>query len=970
MGILIVITIIWLIVLHVRVNDLRDKVKNLSLSSKDFKQSAENEKHVQEPVQEQTIITAEENKPTQTQPVKTMAAAVSDSDYLKQALTVGNKKESNQSVEPPTETPSQDFTNYETKTFEPTVQEETKAPVFEFTAAKLFSWIGGFMLFLGVAFCIKYSIEHSLISPAMRITLSLILGVSLAVWGFFIKNEKYRITSHTLLGSGFAIIYISTYCSHLLYHFIPLKTAFVLMAITSFIALGASLKKEAKYVGYLGAIIAFLTPVLLSSGNDAWAIFFSYVFFVNMSSAFAAVKKNWTDLFICTLGFTWLCQAAWFIPFDSYKILGVVTFFSLYAISSAWLIRKQNGESLLSTTVGSFLCMELFLMLPIGSLVEGLSVSSQFLGYVLLVNFIILFLVGRGNLTQVFAKIGKCFSFFILFAWFAKNANSVPLWFSLGISVLFTALNASSDLLPIFNKNEDKKPDAFSVLYPLAVIGMFFVMFISYEWYNSTTNFGIMFTAMNIFLAGIIVLGALAEMLWVVFLAIAVIFLLLFVSVFGLDLSIFTPYAIISSFVPLFLCGGVLVALRKKGITSNIDYYEKILSFVNALMPFIFVLVIVAQSKVPANLHWLLGATMVICVLNIFVARLYHNVYTLPAIALGAGLVELSIWDGGLVNETSIVTYTSWILVIFSLFFIVPFINKKYFWEKCSTWIATTFAGLSFCGIGCMVIKEYAQWMPAGIIPTCLLGIYTYLLYLLWGKNKESQGNPMSIAFISGACLCFLTIIFPIEIKSHWLAVAWALEAVFLSYLNKNMPYKGWQIVSAGLGMIVGLWAICGIKELLPVPNTHIWNWYLWDYGICALSFYFIARLWEEPKQIKNIFYTLCGVTLFWLLNIEIAQWFCTGETLDFAFTGHLAEALTYTLAWALFGSALIGLGLFKEKPIISKIGIGVMVLPLIKFLLSDIWQLELLYRILGSFALAIILILVSFWYQKRQKIK
>ncbi|MBQ2313084.1 MAG: DUF2339 domain-containing protein, partial [Elusimicrobiaceae bacterium] len=282
----------------------------------------------------------------------------------------------------------------------------------------------------------------------------------------------------------------------------------------------------------------------------------------------------------------------------------------------------------------------------------------------------------------------------------------------------------------------------------------------------------------------------------------------------------------------------------------------------------------------------------------------------------------------------------------------------------------STIGIFAFCGIGCLIIEEYAQWMPTGIIPTCLLGIYTYLLYLLWGKNKEPQGNPMSIAFISGACLFFLTIIFPIEIKSHWLAVAWALEAVFLSYLNKNMPYKGWQIVSAGLGMIVGLWAICGIKELLPVPNTHIWNWYLWVYGTCALSFYFIARLWKEPKQIKNIFYILCGVALFWLLNIEIAQWFCTGETLDFAFTGHLAEALTYTLAWALFGSALIGLGLFKEKPIISKIGIGIMVLPLIKFLLSDIWQLELLYRILGSFALAVILILVSFWYQKRQKIK
>jgi len=689
-----------------------------------------------------------------------------------------------------------------------------------------------------------------------------------------------------------------------------------------------------------------------------------------MSSAYAAVKKNWTNLFICTICFTWLCQAAWFIPFASYKILGVVTFFSLYALASAWLIRKQESNSTLSTTVGVFLCMELFLMLPIGSLITGINLSAQFLGYVLLVNFIILLLAGRNNLTPIFTKIGKGLSFFILFAWFAKNANIIPLWFSLGTCVIFAALNASSDLLPLFNRNENRKPDAFSVLYPLAVMVMFLIIFMSYEWYNSLNHFGIIFTIMNIFLAALIVLGVLAEMLWVTFLAIAAVFVLLLATIFGLDLQTFTPCALISSFVPLFLCSGVLFALRKKGILPQNTHEEKAISFINALMPFIFILTIIAQIKAPANLHLLLGATMLVCILNIVVARLYQNIYTLPAIAVGAGLVELSIWDSALITEVTILPFTSWVLAIFALFIIVPFINKKYFWEKATTWIATTIAGLTVCWLGCMIIDKYANPMPIGTIPTCLLAIYTYLLYILWGKEKQPQGNPLSIAFISGACLFFLTIIFPIEIKNHWLAVAWALEALLLAYLNKNMPYKGWQIVSAGLGFIVGLWAMVGIKQLSPVPEVHIWNWYLWVYGICALCFGLIAYLWEKPEQIKQAFYILCGVTLFWLLNIEIAQWFSTGDTLTFAFTGQLAEALTYTLAWALFGSAVIGLGLFKDKSVISKIGVGIMILPLIKFLLSDIWQLELLYRILGSFALAVILIVVSFWYQKRQKIK
>lgn len=974
MELFILILFVWLLVLHFKINGLRDQLENFLSSTKPdvtpkgtIAPTQEQSCEEDHPDEQKTI----ETKPQETQPVQSMAASISKADYLKQALSVGNKPETQYNTENTTDnSQTETAANNETETFESQVQEETPAPVFEFTAAKLFSWIGGFMLFLGVAFCIKYSIEHSLISPAMRITLGICLGAGLAAWGFFIKNEKYRVTSHTLLGSGFAIIYIATYCAYLLYHFIHLETAFIFMAITSFIAMGASMKKDAKYVGYLGAIIAFLTPVLLNSGKDSWVIFFSYVFFINISTAFAAVKKNWNNLFICTLCFTWLCQANWFSPFAPYKMLGVVIFFSLYALASAWLIRKQEGQTVLAKTVGIFLCMELFLMLPAGSEITGIISSTQFLIYVLLVNFIILFLAGRGNLTVTFTKTGKILSFLILFCWFDKNANDIPLWFSLGTCVLFTALNASSDFLPLFNRNEKRKPDAFSVFYPLAIMGMFFVIFVSNEWYNSINNFGIIFIVMNIFLAGLIILGVLAEMLWITFLAIAAIFLLLFVTVFGLDLQIFTPGIIASSFVPLFLCGGVIYALRKKDLIKGISYEEKALSFTNALMPFVFILTIVTQIKAPANLHWLLGATMAICVLNVLVARLYQNTYNLPAIAIGAGLVELTVWQSELVNNFTVISFTSWTLALFALFVILPFINKKYFWEKSATWVATTFAGLSFCVIGCTIISDYyAANISMGLIPGCLLAIYICLLYLLWGKQKQPLGNPLSIAFISGACLFFLTIIFPIQINDYWLAVAWALEALFLSYLNKDLPYKGWRIVSGSLGIIVGLWAMAGIENLTPVPSTHIWNWYLWVYGICALCFGLIAYLWDKQSEIKNLFYILCGLTLFWLVNIEIAQWFNTDGTLTFAFTGHLAEALTYTLAWALFGFAVIGLGLLKEKNIISKIGIGIMVLPLAKFLLSDIWQLELLYRILGSFALAVILIFVSFWYQKRQKI-
>ena len=48
-----------------------------------------------------------------------------------------------------------------------------------FVGIKLFAWVGGLILFLGVAFFIKYSFDNNLISPAMRVTFGYLIGVGL-----------------------------------------------------------------------------------------------------------------------------------------------------------------------------------------------------------------------------------------------------------------------------------------------------------------------------------------------------------------------------------------------------------------------------------------------------------------------------------------------------------------------------------------------------------------------------------------------------------------------------------------------------------------------------------------------------------------------------------------------------------------------------------------------------------------------
>src|SRR6266566_3855081 len=53
----------------------------------------------------------------------------------------------------------------------------------QFMGAKLFAWIGGFALFLAVAYFVKYSFEHDLIPPEVRVALGYLVGIGLVVGG-------------------------------------------------------------------------------------------------------------------------------------------------------------------------------------------------------------------------------------------------------------------------------------------------------------------------------------------------------------------------------------------------------------------------------------------------------------------------------------------------------------------------------------------------------------------------------------------------------------------------------------------------------------------------------------------------------------------------------------------------------------------------------------------------------------------
>ena len=183
----------------------------------------------------------------------------------------------------------------------------------QFMGVKGFAWVGGLALFLGVAFFIKYSFDNNLVPPAVRAATGFIAGLGLLAGGLVMSRKNFPALSQTLCATGVVVLYAVTFACRTLFHFAffgPLPT-FLLMALITVTAFLLAARLNALVVAILGMLGGFLTPVLLSTGQDnPWGLF-GYIAILDAGLILIALNRRWH--FLAALGAvgTIIMQCGW-----------------------------------------------------------------------------------------------------------------------------------------------------------------------------------------------------------------------------------------------------------------------------------------------------------------------------------------------------------------------------------------------------------------------------------------------------------------------------------------------------------------------------------------------------------------------------------------------------------------------------------------------------------------------------------
>ena len=267
-----------------------------------------------------------------------------------------------------------------------------------FIGENLFSKIGIVIIIIGVFIGVKYSIQHNLISPAMRLVLGYLMGIGLFVTGAMLK-KKYESFSAILVSGAMTIFYFVTFIAYAVFGYFPQSLAFVLMFLFTAFTVLASLSYNQVVIAIIGLVGGYAVPFLLSNNSGQVEILFAYTAIINIGVLILSFYKQWRSLYISALFLTWLllfstwASAYQYDDFVPYFVFNLVTFLTFYVAFIAQKIHRVQELEAVDVLLFLFSSLSFYAM-GVWLILDYYPNNRTFVAMFTLLNSVFHFLVG------------------------------------------------------------------------------------------------------------------------------------------------------------------------------------------------------------------------------------------------------------------------------------------------------------------------------------------------------------------------------------------------------------------------------------------------------------------------------------------------------------------------------------------------------------------------------------------------
>ena len=182
------------------------------------------------------------------------------------------------------------------------------APKEPISLSDVVAKLGIVLFLLGIAFLLKLTIDYGWLTESVRVVLGGAAGLGLVGTGLFM-GEQRRALGAVLMGGGAAALYATGFAAHVMYEFIALTPAFIVMGAVTLTAVVLAVRQNFQSLAVIAAIGGMLTPFVLQF--DQVNVGFMAVHTAIVLAGFCVVYgvKNWWGVYAVTTIPGWLTIA-------------------------------------------------------------------------------------------------------------------------------------------------------------------------------------------------------------------------------------------------------------------------------------------------------------------------------------------------------------------------------------------------------------------------------------------------------------------------------------------------------------------------------------------------------------------------------------------------------------------------------------------------------------------------------------
>ena len=169
--------------------------------------------------------------------------------------------------------------------------------------------LGVVILFLGVAFLLKYAVDRGWFPIELRLIGAALGGLALIATGWRLRARRLNYAL-VLQGGGVGIVYLTVFAAVHLYDLLATGPGLLLMVVLVALSSALAVLQDARSLALLAMVGGFLAPVLISPAGSHVARF-SYYAVLNGGILGLAWFKSWRELNLIGFVFTFVIGALW-----------------------------------------------------------------------------------------------------------------------------------------------------------------------------------------------------------------------------------------------------------------------------------------------------------------------------------------------------------------------------------------------------------------------------------------------------------------------------------------------------------------------------------------------------------------------------------------------------------------------------------------------------------------------------------